>query len=150
MLLQLTLYLVQILAHCTLSTKMLRNHQASFPGRFSTFLMGLGMRRGGIECVCVQLPATLLPAPPPSLHLSLSSPPPSLPSSLPPFQNLEMIKVAEEEAQALAGTIRKKTYKGDVEIETDSQDKIEVLVIPLNYLCMYQVVGLHWYIFECF
>ena len=75
---------------------------------------------------------------------------PLLPPSLPPFQNLEMIKVAEEEAQALAGTIRKKTYKGDVEIETDSQDKIEVLVIPLNYLCMYQVVGLHWYIFECF
>ena len=37
-----------------------------------------------------------------------------------------MIKVAEEEAQALAGTIRKKTYKGDVEIETDSQDRIEV------------------------
>ena len=74
--------------------------------------------------MCVQLPATLLPVPPPSL---------------PPFQNLEMIKVAEEEAQALAGTIRKKTYKGDVEIETDSQDKIEVLVIPLNYLCMYQV-----------
>ena len=75
---------------------------------------------------------------------------PLLPPSLPPFQNLEMIKVAEEEAQALAGTIRKKTYKGDVEIETDSQDKIEVLVIPLNYLCMCQVVGLHWYIFECF
>ena len=44
-----------------------------------------------------------------------------------------MIKVAEEEAQALAGTIRKKTYKGDVEIETDSQDKIEVLVIPTLY-----------------
>ena len=34
--------------------------------------------------------------------------------------------MAEEEAQALAGTIRKKTYKGDVEIETDSQDRIEV------------------------
>ena len=96
--------------------------------------------------MCVQLPATLLPVPPPSTSPFL----PLLPPSLPPFQNLEMIKVAEEEAQALAGTIRKKTYKGDVEIETDSQDKIEVLVIPLNYLCMYQVVGLHWYIFECF
>ena len=78
-------------------------------------------------CVCVCVHNSLLHS-----YMYLLTPPlPFFPSSLPPsFQNLEMIKVAEEEAQALAGTIRKKTYKGDVEIETDSQDKIEVLVIP--------------------
>ena len=42
-------------------------------------------------------------------------------------QDLDMIKVREEEENVLSHVIRKKTYKGDVEIETpDKDDIIEV------------------------
>ena len=39
-----------------------------------------------------------------------------------------MIKVAEEEARSSANVILKKTYKGEVEIETS--EEIEVLELP--------------------
>ena len=48
-------------------------------------------------------------------------------------KNLEKIKEREEEAVALGATIRKKTYKGEVEIESgEMAEKIEVC----GMLCM--------------
>ena len=44
-------------------------------------------------------------------------------------QDLEKIKEAEEEARVFGSVIRKKTYKGDVEIEMrDSQLKVPCIV----------------------
>ena len=43
-----------------------------------------------------------------------------------PPQNLEMIKVREEEAGTVAKVMRKFTYKGEVEIDIADDSKIEV------------------------
>lgn len=42
------------------------------------------------------------------------------------FQNLEMIKVREEEAGSMGKVIRKFTYKGEVEIDAVDDNRIEV------------------------
>ena len=44
----------------------------------------------------------------------------------PPPQNLEMIKVREEEAGTVAQVMRQFTYKGEVEIDVADDSKIEV------------------------
>ena len=47
------------------------------------------------------------------------------------FQNLDMIKVREEEAGTAGKVIRKFTYKGEVEIDVADDSKIEVISCAL-------------------